>query len=969
MANKRSYTGCITCRNRKVKCDGKRPKCMRCAKANLDCAGYGFKLRFKETLVVKNDNLTNLESELADKPGNDVKRQKIDLMHFPESQYYPTFEEVDTILEKVDALDSDSDSRIGPFSIFKLVKTKFNQQILNVKTEDPIVSVVSTNKDDSVPIHVAPILPSFSSIVNNTMLQDSGNASTNFASATVLPLVPALEMQHQRAEQQNNYDNENVKFKQKNLENIQNQIEDHDTDSFPWLHPRLEIDAILTYQAIIGSSEMLKEPWSVMKKTVFSDLYETTGVLQNRIVDKFSLSFLGADKVSKTCVLHLFKLLNDDINSTISIPSFTGLLRSHRVQELVRVFVKSHPNILFLNFEGSIFDKCVIPMLYKIVGELLVIECSLGLPNECDGAVCEGGIEFRTYCDILKRTFCMLALSLTAFSQYKVLFSEYGIYDGSLKLFKCFIAFREMSLVNLSILIKPFLDPGSLKQGDYKIVNQELFENLNRVGLVKELVLSLILAIYQDSSLDIINNYDILHGALRGIREFCDNCNQNEDHMDDLWEWFRYLDLFYKSCSKIDFVNYSINEDGFEDVVEDYNMIKDFTFDDTFSRKELNKIEIKTVNITEQENKNDSDDETSFDDATAEGSNFDMKKKDLLVVEETTELPRRLAKRPVLEDKPPRTFSVRFNFAEDLSESDESSDEDSVDHNLMNTNSDSNSQQDNIRKLTPLNVDDNEKSLICLDAIANHMTLEEREQRSDESGKIVIPHPSKIGYRDAKQKPSAMEMSFGIPHSLLILMEKTVKLTDHKNWCLRKKIFPRNFPKICCDLEDDLVSWKLEWDLYTENIQLENNLQFHSLFHKALYHVVVAFYNSLLIYFFTLIKEYDPVLLQKHVLTTIKHLEELRHLSTRSEFLKDVKISPPFWCFLISGSEATTPALQTRFDELGRKWFVAGNKWIGKQVMMEVWRSRSEAEKNDQGNLEHTSWLDLVKTWEISGFN
>ena len=32
--------GCGTCRTRKVKCDGVRPVCQRCTKANIDCQGY-----------------------------------------------------------------------------------------------------------------------------------------------------------------------------------------------------------------------------------------------------------------------------------------------------------------------------------------------------------------------------------------------------------------------------------------------------------------------------------------------------------------------------------------------------------------------------------------------------------------------------------------------------------------------------------------------------------------------------------------------------------------------------------------------------------------------------------------------------------------------------------------------------------------------------------------------------------------
>jgi hypothetical protein len=69
---------------------------------------------------------------------------------------------------------------------------------------------------------------------------------------------------------------------------------------------------------------------------------------------------------------------------------------------------------------------------------------------------------------------------------------------------------------------------------------------------------------------------------------------------------------------------------------------------------------------------------------------------------------------------------------------------------------------------------------------------------------------------------------------------------------------------------------------------------------------------------------------------------------------------------LVSGSDAISKRLQYKFDELARKWFVAGNKWIGKQIMMEVWRIRNESTTEDAASL---SWLDILKDWEISGYS
>ncbi|KAK5391401.1 arginine metabolism regulation protein II [Exophiala xenobiotica] len=40
----KTFSGCWTCRGRKVKCDATRPQCTRCLKAGLQCEGYDLRL-------------------------------------------------------------------------------------------------------------------------------------------------------------------------------------------------------------------------------------------------------------------------------------------------------------------------------------------------------------------------------------------------------------------------------------------------------------------------------------------------------------------------------------------------------------------------------------------------------------------------------------------------------------------------------------------------------------------------------------------------------------------------------------------------------------------------------------------------------------------------------------------------------------------------------------------------------------
>lgn len=228
---------------------------------------------------------------------------------------------------------------------------------------------------------------------------------------------------------------------------------------------------------------------------------------------------------------------------------------------------------------------------------------------------------------------------------------------------------------------------------------------------------------------------------------------------------------------------------------------------------------------------------------------------------------------------------------------------------------------------------------------------EEEEEMNDEEGvaMIDIPQPDNdtvfVGdIDDDLNKFSSIEFMYGLPLPLLELFNRIITLTNHKNFFTRRKLFPRNYPKLCCDLEEDLTNWKLTWRLFDEQHR------FKSVFHEIMFHNIMSFYNSLCLYFERIIKETDPTLLQHYVTTSLKHLTRLVEIED-----SNTKIAPLFWSFFISSSDAIEASLQELFVQLSPHF--VGSNWVSKQIILEVWRKRQEGS-------HEVCWLDIVKQWD-----
>ncbi|KAL6449521.1 ARG81 Arginine metabolism regulation protein II [Candida maltosa Xu316] len=138
----KTFTGCFTCRSRKIKCDLTKPKCEKCAKAGLVCAGYDIKLRWSHPIKYKPTRTGNVKSEPVKFPNKeDIEDEDGDPKNNGNAQEffqrrqvgfvkwdvpYETYEEMDSDLAVLHGSGDDpvvkhrrETKTRGPFGVFR----------------------------------------------------------------------------------------------------------------------------------------------------------------------------------------------------------------------------------------------------------------------------------------------------------------------------------------------------------------------------------------------------------------------------------------------------------------------------------------------------------------------------------------------------------------------------------------------------------------------------------------------------------------------------------------------------------------------------------------------------------------------------------------------------------------------------------------------------------------------------------
>nr|XP_036588140.1 uncharacterized protein CTRU02_02152 [Colletotrichum truncatum]KAF6799281.1 hypothetical protein CTRU02_02152 [Colletotrichum truncatum] len=110
-----TFTGCWTCKKRKVKCDERPSSCGNCLKIKVPCGGYGIRLQW---INISNPFRELNKAQRTNSSGGG--RIKIDRDTGPT---YRT-QEIDKFLETLDvAAGSGCSMREGPFTVFPTLQT------------------------------------------------------------------------------------------------------------------------------------------------------------------------------------------------------------------------------------------------------------------------------------------------------------------------------------------------------------------------------------------------------------------------------------------------------------------------------------------------------------------------------------------------------------------------------------------------------------------------------------------------------------------------------------------------------------------------------------------------------------------------------------------------------------------------------------------------------------------------------
>lgn len=101
----KTFTGCYTCRRRKVSCDGARPTCMRCRKSRYVCEGYDIKLNWSQPVQYDKYAQALPTKPYNHDPSEVNQRRQIDFVRYSGRDEYHYYSEMNNDLNQLHRAD------------------------------------------------------------------------------------------------------------------------------------------------------------------------------------------------------------------------------------------------------------------------------------------------------------------------------------------------------------------------------------------------------------------------------------------------------------------------------------------------------------------------------------------------------------------------------------------------------------------------------------------------------------------------------------------------------------------------------------------------------------------------------------------------------------------------------------------------------------------------------------------------
>ncbi|KXH55443.1 hypothetical protein CSAL01_05080 [Colletotrichum salicis] len=189
------------------------------------------------------------------------------------------------------------------------------------------------------------------------------------------------------------------------------------------------------------------------------------------------------------------------------------------------------------------------------------------------------------------------------------------------------------------------------------------------------------------------------------------------------------------------------------------------------------------------------------------------------------------------------------------------------------------------------------------------------------------------GPAQAAHEMASYECIYGIPQSLLVLLQRTIDLIDRVD-AARKKHgitpIPSDLERMCDDVEKHIFDWPLDLELSQYR---DSNI---GTSFDIIYHQTRSFHNALVIYFSQNVRLLSHRYLRQYVADILHDIEAIEAIKTETKLLA----APLFWPAFMAATEAHGQHLQDRFRHWYEKVAVYGIKAVrtGTQVVYEVWK-------------------------------